>query len=506
MINSIKLNFADFKEYFFKSKKYCIIYLLLICLAIMTLFNLENYQHPKFEIFSIIIVSIFSIFSLVYYYKNGNKKLYKMAFIVLLLFGLICAFIIPIDSVSDGYEHLTRAEMTSRGVLLPEYINGSYESISSLPNFFNNVGGKTVFQINDDTSKINNSVAYVDSAFEQNPFYGYIFSAIGIAIAKFFDLNVIWMLWLGRFFNVIIYAALISLAIKKSPIFKIQLFAISCLPICLFQAFSISIDSLTAGLGIFTIAYFFNMHVNKFGKRQIVIFSLLCLLTGLCKIPYLALIFLILFIPHDNFNKNGFNLYCVLSIGLVAVIGLLWNNLYASPALYHSWRAEYFIQNNVNVSNQLNYIISHPMNFVVAIFSILNSIPTIFSSFFNFYNGGEYCGSQFISMLLTFFVAFISFYPNDIKINLKSRIGVFITFIIIFVGTYIVQLLSWNPVGQLTFNGVHARYFLALFALLPFIFANNFLNFKGKKLDNYTIVLILFFMSSMVISFATTFY
>ena len=160
----------------------------------MTLFNLENYQHPKFEIFSIIIVSIFSIFSLVYYYKNGNKKLYKMAFIVLLLFGLICAFIIPIDSVSDGYEHLTRAEMTSRGVLLPEYINGSYESISSLPNFFNNVGGKTVFQINDDTSKINNSVAYVDSAFEQNPFYGYIFSAIGIAIAKFFDLNVIWML------------------------------------------------------------------------------------------------------------------------------------------------------------------------------------------------------------------------------------------------------------------------------------------------------------------------
>lgn len=73
MINSIKLNFADFKEYFFKSKKYCIIYLLLICLAIMTLFNLENYQHPKFEIFSIIIVSIFSIFSLVYYYKNGKS-------------------------------------------------------------------------------------------------------------------------------------------------------------------------------------------------------------------------------------------------------------------------------------------------------------------------------------------------------------------------------------------------------------------------------------------------
>lgn len=74
MNNSIKLKFSDCKEYFFKSKKYCIIYLLLICMAVITLFNLENYQHPKFEIFSIIIVSIFSIFSLVYYIKMEIKS------------------------------------------------------------------------------------------------------------------------------------------------------------------------------------------------------------------------------------------------------------------------------------------------------------------------------------------------------------------------------------------------------------------------------------------------
>lgn len=506
MYDSVKFELSSFKEYFFKSKKYLLFYLLLILIAVLSLFELENYSHPKFEIFTIIFVSIISIFSITYYYKNGNKKLYKMAFIILILFGLICAFLIPIDSISDEYEHLTRAEITSRGVLFPEYVNGSYESISSLPDFYNNANGKTVFEVTGDTAKIENSIAHVDSAFEQNPFYGYIFSAIGIALAKLLDLNVIWMLWLGRLFNVIAYSALVSLAIKKSPIFKIQLFAISCLPICLFQAFSISIDSLVAGLGIFTIAYFFNMYVNEFDKKEVIIFSLLCLLVGLCKIPYLALIFLLLFLPRDNFDKNNYFIYCALSVAFVAVIGLLWNNFYASPALYHSWRAQYFIQNNVNVSNQLSYIFSHPLDFIVAISNILYSLPTIFSSFFNFYNGHEYCASQFISMLLTFFVVFVSLYPHDIKISLKSRIGVFVTFSIIYVGTYIVQLLSWNPVGQLTFNGIHARYFLVLFALLPFIFANNILDYKNKKLDNYTVVLILFFISAMIISLATKYY
>ena len=184
----------------------------------------------------------------------------------MLLFGLICAFVIPIDSVSDEYEHLSRAEITSRGILFPEYVNGSFESISSMSNFYDNANGKTIFEVNGDTAKINSSLAHVGSAFEQNPFYGYIFSTIGILLAKLLDLNVIWLLWLGRIFNVVMYAGLISLAIKKSPIFKIQLFAIACLPVCLFQAFSVSIDSFVAGLGILTMAYFFNMFVNKFSK------------------------------------------------------------------------------------------------------------------------------------------------------------------------------------------------------------------------------------------------
>ena len=313
----MKIKFNDLVKNLLSSYKYWIVYLILILIAMFSMFNIENYIHP---LIILLLVSIISIFSIVYYYKHGKHELYKLTFILLLLFGLICAFTVPIDSVSDEYEHFTRAEITSRGILFPEYVDGNYESISSLTNFYLPSHDKTVFQVGEDTQKINTSISYHDSAFEQNPFYGYIFSAIGIGIAKLLDLNVIWMLWLGRIFNVIMYAGLVSLAIKKTPIFKIQLFAISCLPVCLFQAFSLSIDSFIAGLGIFTVAYFFKMSVNKFDRKDIIVFSVLCLLIGLCKLPYLALIFLILFLPKDNFKENKYYFYCILSIVLVSII------------------------------------------------------------------------------------------------------------------------------------------------------------------------------------------
>ena len=509
MHDKIKPKISNINKSLFDSRKYWLIYLLLVFMTVVSIFNIENYIHPKFEIISLILIALISIFSINYYYNKGNNEVFKLVFIILLLFGLICAFVIPIDSVSDEYEHLSRAEITSRGILFPEYLNGSFESISSMSNFYDNANGKTIFEVNGDTAKINSSLAHVGSAFEQNPFYGYIFSTIGILLAKLLDLNVIWLLWLGRIFNVVMYAGLISLAIKKSPIFKIQLFAIACLPVGLFQAFSVSIDSFVAGLGILTMAYFFNMFVNKFSKKELIIFSILCLLTGLCKLPYLALIFLIFVIPRDNFEEDKYYLYSILSIVVVAVIGLLWNHFIALPGLYHSWRANYFIQKNVNVSRQLSFIFSHPTDFIIQILHLLNSIPQIFGGFFNFYSireGGEYVASYFISFLLTLFVAFISLYPTNVKIGLKERIGVFIIFLIIYVGTFVVQLLSWNPVGQMTFNGVHTRYFLVLFSLLPLIFTKYINKFENKKLDNFTIVLILFFISSMVISLVSKFY
>ena len=95
------------------------------------------------------------------------------------------------------------------------------------------------------------------------PIYGYLPQAIGILIAKLLDLNVIWILWLGRICNLICYAGLVSYAIKKANCLKIPLLAVACIPISIYQAAFISIDSLIIGLGILVVAYFIEFCTSK---------------------------------------------------------------------------------------------------------------------------------------------------------------------------------------------------------------------------------------------------
>ena len=504
--------FSNFKKNLILSKKYWIVYVVIIVLVFLSMASVANYQHPKMEILILILCSVLGIFCIAYYWgHNDDKELHKTVFIVLLMLGLLTSIVIPIDSVSDEGEHLIRAEMTSRGVLFPEYVNGSFESINSMPHFFSQSLDKTVFEVNGDTDKINYSLDHVDSAFEQNPFFGYIFSGFGVLVAKLLDLNVIWMLWLARIFNSLFYSFVISYSIKKTPIFKMPLFFISCLPVCLFQAFSVSIDSIVAGLGILIVSLFISIFKNEFSIKEILIFSLLCLIVGLCKLPYLALILLLFFLPKNHFKQKNYHFYCLFSVFAIGLIGILWSKFYATSALMHSWRGIYLAENNVNINNQISFLLSHPLDLFNVIFNIFNSVNYIFNGFFSFYSysvdGGVYNASGLLSLLvLVSFFAICFTYPINEKIDLKYRIGALLTFIIIYFGTFIVQLLSWTSVGNLNITGVHTRYFLPLFALLPLSLSFNIINLNKENYDKKVFILILVFGVSMIMSLIIKYY
>lgn len=232
---------------------------------------------------------------------------------------------------NDEVEHFVRVEMTSNGVVFPEYdknasysidgitYNGKYLTIQSTLDLaekgkvkssydFMDMVNSSVFNTEADTQPINTTQVPFFSAFAQNPFYGYIAPAIGMAIAKLLDLNAIWLLWLGRIFNALLYALLVSYAIKKTPILKMPLFVVSCIPAALSCVASTSINPLINGLAILSIAYFLVLYKSpkkSLDYKPIIKFSLLILLLGLCKVTYFSFIFLILFVPIDNFKEKN---------------------------------------------------------------------------------------------------------------------------------------------------------------------------------------------------------
>lgn len=184
---NFKNEILDFGKNLFINKKYSVIFLCLVLIGSLSMISLGNIQHPKMEIFMFMIVSIIGIFCINFYFTNDSKnELHKIAFILIIIFGLLLIFTMPILEPSDGPEHFTRAEITSRGILFPEYTgvsfsnyyyeNGSYvwngegfKTISSVKDL-NSERYETVLMSNYADDKINESLVVVDQAFQQTAF------------------------------------------------------------------------------------------------------------------------------------------------------------------------------------------------------------------------------------------------------------------------------------------------------------------------------------------------
>lgn len=549
MVNiDIKDNLISFKEDLLDSKKYWITCLILILISFFAVMNLSNYAHPVMEIATLVLMSILSVFCIGFYQGHRDEKnFYKTVFIVILLFGIVFSVLTPIMCTHDEIEHFVRAEITSNGVLVPEYndtpfilegirYDGSYQTIQSTydltqegkikvfitnpmvnASYFNNnrseinkasdyirmdMVNSSIFRTDADTLPINNTPVPFHSAFTQNPFFGYVAPAIGIALAKLLDLNAIWLLWLGRIFNIILYAGLVAYAIKKTPILKIPLFVVACIPATISQAASVSIDPIINGLAIVVIAYFLYLYKcpkNSLDHKAIIQFSIIVLLLSFCKVTYAAFIFLLLFLPRDNFKKRKYYYSIVLVIVVFVILLGLWSKLYVNPGLENSWRYTLYLKkNHVDPVSQLVYMFNNKKLTIVTIlhlFSDLNRDLQLQS----------FIGTKFSSLSLIFLGSVIFLYPHE-KIKLKSKIGALLVFCMIYFGTYILFMLTWYPFGNLSHSGVQPRYFFPIFALLPIFLGFNHFEGDISDIDSYIVMLTIGFLAFRIITMVAQVY
>ncbi len=536
VLAGLEVSLKDYKNMLFKSKKYWLIYLVLILVLGLSTASQKNFIHPDFLILTFVLVAILGIFCIVFYFlHDSDEELYKVAFVFIICFGIVCALMVPICDVSDEIEHLTRSEITSQGVIIPHWtgedigLEGLYnhtegEKISSQKNtgvgfnsisamnFFSGSLGVTVFDTGHDTDKITYDPLIIDSAFEQNPFFGYLPQAVGIFIAKLLDLNVIWILWLARICNLLFYAAVVSIAIRKTPVLKIPLLAVSCIPISIYQASSASIDAMIISLSILAVSYFIYMcksPEDSLLKKDIAVFAVICVFLGLCKLPYLAFIFLLLFVPSKNFKmdrKNNY-LFILLVIFIVAVIGIMWSR-YSAPTLLHSWRSSH---NLINSTMQFDHVVHHPKSIGKFLYNIFFlDLPNILMGVFSFFGALQFHHYDdkyyFVTYAILIYLAVtLLAYPRNVEFELKTKLGSALIILGIYVGTCFIQLLTWASVGY--FNlGISTRYFVPLFALLPVAVWIKKNPIDEDKFDRYVIVLMVAFMATLIISFATKYY
>lgn len=487
-----------------KNNYYILLYLGITVIFTVLCLQYENYQSPFFEIFVFMLIFIIGSFCLYYYTKNENN-LHKVAFLIIILFGITCVFLTPVNDVSDEQEHFVRSEIISTGHISTDYIPipnttvKGYETITSVTLLGQNAGAN-VFTTDVDDAKINYTPSYFNSAFSQNPFYSYLPQALGILLAKFLDLNAIWMLWLGRLFNLALYAGIVSLAIRKTPILKFPMVVVSILPLAIYQAASLSVDGMFASFGILAFAYFLYFYKTPNLKwKDLGIFYGAIILSGLLKPPFLALSLLIFMVPNDNFESITQNIISKLLILPTLAIGIAWSS-YAASVLGNSWRGEFFAKNNVNATQQLNYLISNPGFAAERFGNIFTQFPVTVERFFYFSNDvRDYSSTPLAVLYLIFFIVFSLIYPLEEKFKLKTRFEGFLIGFLIYCGVIGVQYLTWASIGaKSVMNGVFSRYFMPLLIFVPFIINTKFSKMDNENLSLIFLTIAISFISGMI--------
>ncbi len=486
------------------NKKYLLVYFISLLFFLAIFYRFSNFYYIKFHFLNLLIIFIGGSFALIYYSKT--KNLHRTCFIILLIFGLVMILTTPSFIVCDEIEHYARSDLTAQGILFPEYINNEGYNVSSNFNHLLAIRGSSIL----DPAIFNDNVAenhsLFNGCFPQNPFYPYLLSGLGILLAKLLNLSDIFSMYIGRFLNLLFYCVICSFAIKKATEYKLPIFLVSCIPLCLYQAASFNVDGFIISMTLLAIAYFINIYKSEIvSNKDLGVFFALILLVSLLKLPYVLLVLLIFLIKKDRFtSKRVYLISRIIPIIIIIVCAVYSYN--ASKLLKYTIRNDHFIEHHVNPGNQFVNMINHPHHTFVLFSSIFAFTQDMIWDLFRFSYEKWTCASKLLASLYFVFFTLFTVTYNTVKIKFKRNYKIFLAFIllVIYIGIIFIQYLSWAPFAypRLDMNiGVYSRYYLPLFAFLPLVFSPERIISK-LKIDNYELKVILgclIFLSGTII-------
>lgn len=406
-----------------------------------------------------------------------NKKIEWVCFTIILSFGTYFVIFSPVFDVLDEPAHYARAEHVSEGNLFLKNeedtlaFSKDYGYLTELTGYngMNRLDPQVNFFQSNLFKKKHNTEKEIETKIKATRTYGslmYFPSAAGLYIGKIIsggNLGV--MFYLGRFFNLIMYAIMAFFAIKLAGSWKliVGFFSIQHLPIYISASFSQ--DAFFYGLSLLIFSKLINFFdtEEKITTKDILIMTAYCSLMAFTKLPYVALIGLLLFIPLERYSNKKVYLLNFLAIFTVLLISLFWLRYYSNMQATD-------LPASVDQSAQIQYIINHPRNFINSLARAVFDVFLKYKQFFTFGWSFYYSENIHIFSLTTLGIA-LYFYPMKLNHNVNSwfkfaLIGVSLAIVVV---TNIILYLTFTGVGEADIQGVQGRYFFGILVLLPLL-------------------------------------
>lgn len=310
----------------------------------------------------------------------------------------------------------------------------------------------------------------------------YIFSAMGILLAKVFGGSIVDFYIVGRIFNLILYGLLIIPTLKLLP-YKKNIFAvIFCMPILLVLAASYSVDAYCVGAISLFIAYCLNLYKNTetISLKQLGILAVLFLLVLAGKsMSYVCIGMLVLILPIiKTLKKNKKYMPIFIVVSILCVIALVIAGIYLkNNKLISDVRG-----GNTDTSLQAKLLFTNPKHDVILATNHIKS--TIIN--FDWLTGihpGVFFGknSKNTVLFLILFLLYIGLTDDKYNFDKKSKIILIITFLAVFATTSLALYLSFTEVGKEYVNGYQTRYIFPILSLILMCLSHSGLKNQTSK-------------------------
>ncbi len=302
----------------------------------------------------------------------------------------------------------------------------------------------------------------------------YLFSSIGVTLARLLNFNSFFLLCLGRLFNLLFFVIMTYIGIKKMPFGKLVLFVVALFPMTMQQAASFSYDAVINGLAFCFIGYCLNIAYSssKPTKKDFVILCVLGVFLAPAKYIYVGICLLMLLIPKSKFSSSRKKTVYLVTFAICAMILFLATNLF-------------------NIVNRLSIHVSGapdiPPYTLDYIFT--NPLDTLKLFLNTFAIKGDYYISTTIGRLgwlniplpwiiiFGFIILFIFScwrrQDDSQYIDVRSKILVSLIVTSVFILAHLSMMLVWTPNTFSQIEGVQGRYFLPAVPLVGLLFRNS---------------------------------
>ena len=340
-----------------------------------------------------------------------------------------------------------------------------------------------------DTSRVSYDTVYSGSV----P-WGYLASAFGIAVGRLLHLGAIPVFYLGRMLNIAQYCILLYIAMKRAPMMKGALIAMSAFPMTLHLIASYSYDGVCIGLSALFVAEVVRMiYGEDISWKQIIYSAVLAVLIAPNKLVYTPILFMILLVPNEKLKKLwkhpvilklgilGVGVLALLAIQLPTMLGYTGTE---TATAYVAWAEE--------EGYTLSWALAHPQGTLrVYLHTFLVKtdyyLTTMLGSSLGWF---QFDLPMFLYLPFGIFFLLACFRkkgePEAISYGAKIWIGLLILASAMLIITS--MFLSWTPISYDVIQGVQGRYFLPLLPAGWILIRNRLLE-TDQQLDRHILVL-----------------